>query len=74
MVSEKNVITSFLLKVKSKLSFQEAEKGRLYYSKFETSLGFKVGALSPTIIQKVKKRRKQKEKKHSNSTLMSFVK
>lgn len=65
MVSEKNVITSFLLKVKSKVSFQEAEKGRLYCSTFETRLGFKVGALSSTIIQKVKKRKKQKEKKNT---------
>lgn len=63
MVSEKNVITSFLLKVKSKLSFQEAEKGRLYCSKFEASLGFKVGALLPITIQKVKKRSKKKRKK-----------
>lgn len=63
MVSEKNVITSFLLKVKSKLSFQEAEKGRLYCSTFETRLGFKVGEPYHLLSSKKKKRKKQKEEK-----------
>lgn len=73
---KKNAITSFLLKVKSKLSFQEAEKERLYCSKFEDSLGFKVGALSPYSLPKSeeKKKAKRREKKYSNSTLMPSVK